>query len=162
MFLVFDWWLDLIWLKSHRNATNCIDFNIVIRILNTPVSAKMAQGQRKWHVVLGIFILVWWYFCKCSTSGKHGVYICHMSMAQGSHIHYYAVHINNIYWKGSYIPPMKKMTVISICIWFCIKVYVTKNWYFWTAIKYQGLDRPTNIYSHYEWRYCYPKPKAYM
>ena len=51
MFLVFDWWLDVIWLKSHRNATNCIDFNIVIRILNTPVSAKMAQGQRKWHVV---------------------------------------------------------------------------------------------------------------
>ena len=54
MFLVFDWWLDVIWLKSHRNATNCIDFNIVIRILNTPVSAKMAQGQRKWHVVLSI------------------------------------------------------------------------------------------------------------
>ena len=54
MFLVFDWWLDVIWLKSHRNATNCIDFNIVIRILNTPVSAKMAQGQRKWHVVNGI------------------------------------------------------------------------------------------------------------
>ena len=52
--LVFDWWLDVIWLKSHRNATYCIDFNIVIRILNTPVSAKMAQGQRKWHAV--------WYF----------------------------------------------------------------------------------------------------
>ena len=51
MFLVFDWWLDVIWLKSHRNATYCIDFNIVIRILNTPVSAKMAQGQRKWRAV---------------------------------------------------------------------------------------------------------------
>ena len=57
MFLVFDWWLDVIWLKSHRNATNCIDFNIVIRILNTPVSAKMAQGQRKWHVVIIIIFL---------------------------------------------------------------------------------------------------------
>ena len=55
MFLVFDWWLDIIWLKSHRNATYCIDFNIVIRILNTPVSAKMAQGQRKWRAVLEIF-----------------------------------------------------------------------------------------------------------
>ena len=51
MFLVFDWWLDVIWLKSHRNATYCIDFNIVIRILNIPVSAKMAQGQRKWRAV---------------------------------------------------------------------------------------------------------------
>ena len=49
MFLVFDWWLDVIWLKSHRNTTYCIDFNIVICILNTPVSAKMAQGQRKWR-----------------------------------------------------------------------------------------------------------------
>ena len=57
MFLVFDWWLDVIWLKSHRNATNCIDFNIVIRILNTPVSANMAQGQRKWHVVLHVILL---------------------------------------------------------------------------------------------------------
>ena len=26
--------------------------NVVIRILNTPVSAKMAQGQRKWRAVL--------------------------------------------------------------------------------------------------------------
>ena len=52
MFLVFDWWLDVIWLKSHRNVTYCIDFNIVIRILNTPVSAKMAQGQRKWRAVV--------------------------------------------------------------------------------------------------------------
>ena len=43
LFLVFDWWLDIIWLKSHRNVSYCIDFNIVIRILNTPVSAKMAQ-----------------------------------------------------------------------------------------------------------------------
>ena len=60
MFLVFDWWLDVIWLKSHRNATNCIDFNIVIRILNTPVSAKMAQGQRKWHVVIYDFVLDGW------------------------------------------------------------------------------------------------------
>ena len=59
MFLVFDWWLDVIWLKSHRNATNCIDFNIVIRILNTPVSAKMAQGQRKWHVVIYIYIYIY-------------------------------------------------------------------------------------------------------
>ena len=70
MFLVFDWWLDVIWLKSHRNATNCIDFNIVIRILNTPVSAKMAQGQRKWHVVVTFSWLVpwrclvpWWALC---------------------------------------------------------------------------------------------------
>ena len=52
MFLVFDWWVDVLWLKSHRNFTYCIDFNIVIRILNTPVSSKMAQGQRKWHAVL--------------------------------------------------------------------------------------------------------------
>ena len=59
MFLVFDWWLDVIWLKSHRNATNCIDFNIVIRILNTPVSAKMAQGQRKWHVVISRSCGIW-------------------------------------------------------------------------------------------------------
>ena len=49
--LVFDWWFDVIWLKSHRNVTYCIDFNIVIRIWNTPVSAKMAQGQRKWRAV---------------------------------------------------------------------------------------------------------------
>ena len=54
MFLVFDWWLDVNWLKSHRNATYCIDFSIVIRILNTPVSAKIAQGQRKWRAVLYI------------------------------------------------------------------------------------------------------------
>ena len=53
-FLVFDWWLDVIWLKSHRNATYCINFNIVIRILNTPMSAKMAQGQRKRRAVIYI------------------------------------------------------------------------------------------------------------
>ena len=55
MFLVFDWWLDVIWLKSHRNATNCIDFNIVIRILNT-------QCQRKWHKVSenGMLLTVFW------------------------------------------------------------------------------------------------------
>ena len=58
MLLVFDWWLDVIWLKSHRNATYCIDFNIVIRILNTPVSAKMAQGQRKWRAVVFIFTYI--------------------------------------------------------------------------------------------------------
>ena len=39
------------WVKSHRNAPYCIDFNIVIRILNTSMSAKMAQGQRKWRAV---------------------------------------------------------------------------------------------------------------
>ena len=50
--------IDVIWLKSHRNATYCIDFNIVIRILNTPVSAKMAQGQRKWRAVISVNI---WY-----------------------------------------------------------------------------------------------------
>ena len=61
MFLVFDWWLDVIWLKSHWNATNCIDFNIVIRILNTPVSAKMAQGQRKWHVVYCYYYYYYYY-----------------------------------------------------------------------------------------------------
>ena len=59
MFLVFDWWLDVIWLKSHRNATYCIDFNIVIRILNTPVSAKMAQGQRKWRAVIYIYVYIY-------------------------------------------------------------------------------------------------------
>ena len=37
---MFDWWLDVIWPKSHRNATYCIDFNFVIRVLNPPVSAK--------------------------------------------------------------------------------------------------------------------------
>ena len=51
---VFDWWLDVIWPKSHRNATYCIDFKIVIRILNTLVSAKMAQGQRKWRAIYDI------------------------------------------------------------------------------------------------------------
>ena len=58
MFLVFDWWLDVIWLKSHRNAIYGIDFNIVIRILNTPVSTKMAQGQRKWRAVKYIYIYI--------------------------------------------------------------------------------------------------------
>ena len=33
--------------KSHRNATYCVDFNIVIRILNTPVPVKTAQDHRK-------------------------------------------------------------------------------------------------------------------
>ena len=70
MFLVFDWWLDVIWLKSHRNATNCIDFNIVIRILNTQVSAKMAQGQRKWHVVIGN--------CAKETLIDAFCYLCHI------------------------------------------------------------------------------------
>ena len=41
----------MLFVTSHINAIYCIDFNIVIRILNTPVSAKMAQGQRKWHAV---------------------------------------------------------------------------------------------------------------
>ena len=58
MFLVFDWWLDVFWLKSHRNATYCIDFNIVIRIFNTPVSAKIAQGQRKWRAVLSLTVIL--------------------------------------------------------------------------------------------------------
>ena len=49
--LVFDWWLYVIWLKSHRNAAYCVDFDIIISVLNTPVSVKMAQGQRKWQAV---------------------------------------------------------------------------------------------------------------
>ena len=59
--LVFDWWLDVIWLESHKNATYCIDFNIVICILNTPVSTKMAQGQRKWRAVIYIYIYIYLY-----------------------------------------------------------------------------------------------------
>ena len=73
MFLVFDWWLDVIGLKSHRNATNCIDFNIVIRILNTPVSAKMAQGQRKWHVVIYILENAKWQYIPWNI---HSVLLC--------------------------------------------------------------------------------------
>ena len=63
MLLVFDLWLYVIWLKLcylAKNATYCIDFNILIRILNTLVSAKMTQGQRKWHAVY-IYI----YICVC-------------------------------------------------------------------------------------------------
>ena len=44
MLFVFDWWLYVIWLKSQRNATYFIAFNIVIHILNT-------QCQQKWHKV---------------------------------------------------------------------------------------------------------------
>ena len=57
------WYLidDVILLKSHRNATCFIDFNIVIRILNPSLSAKMAQGQRKWHYILPypLMLLQW-------------------------------------------------------------------------------------------------------
>ena len=62
MFLVFDWWLNVSWLKSHRNATYCIGFNIVIHIFNTSVSAKMVQGQRKWRAVIYIISgdLMYW------------------------------------------------------------------------------------------------------
>ena len=35
--------------KYHRNATYYTNLNILMRFLNTPVSAKMAQGQGKWH-----------------------------------------------------------------------------------------------------------------
>ena len=51
VFLLFNWWLCVIWPNFHINATYCIDFNVMIRILNTPVSPKIAQGQRKWHAV---------------------------------------------------------------------------------------------------------------
>ena len=50
--IVFGIWLKIscvTWPKSPWNATYCIDFTIITRILNTPVSAKMAQGQRKWY-----------------------------------------------------------------------------------------------------------------
>ena len=55
--IVFVIWLmiNVIWLETHRSATYCIVFNIVIRILNTPVSAKMAQGQQKWRAVQIIY-----------------------------------------------------------------------------------------------------------
>ena len=56
--VVFDWWLYVIWLKSHRNPTYCIDYNVVIRFFNIPVSAKMAQGQRKWRDVAILFNLI--------------------------------------------------------------------------------------------------------
>ena len=52
--IVFGIWLMircyLAKISQKRYKLHC--FNIVIRILNTPVSAKMAQGQRKWHVVI--------------------------------------------------------------------------------------------------------------
>ena len=51
--IVVDVWLVICYL-----ATYCIDFYIVIRILNTPLSAKMAQGQRKWRAVKCFRILL--------------------------------------------------------------------------------------------------------
>ena len=50
--LVFDWSLSFLWSKSPRNATYCIDFNTITRMLNTPVSAKMPQGRSKLYTFL--------------------------------------------------------------------------------------------------------------
>ena len=100
MFLVFDWWLDVIWLKSHRNATNCIDFNIVIRILNTPVSAKMAQGQRKWHVVRLLYAKdICTYFA--------------------SAINYSDLSITEPEWLASSLKPQSNVAEF-VCLFFCL------------------------------------------
>ena len=48
LFLVFDWWLCVIWPKSHRNATYCIHFNIIIHILSSPT--PQFQGNWIWHL----------------------------------------------------------------------------------------------------------------
>ena len=46
LFLVFDWWLDVIWLKSHRNATYGIDFNFLKSAI---YNLHQWRKQGLWH-----------------------------------------------------------------------------------------------------------------
>ena len=47
----------VIWPKPYRNAMYCIDSNIIIRIFNPPVSAKMAKGNF-YDAILNTFAIV--------------------------------------------------------------------------------------------------------